>query len=138
MILVDAGPLVALFDPRDSAHTRCRDALEQIREPLVTTIPVLTEAFHLLVPGSHGALQVQEFVSRGGLLVWFLSHAALLRTFHLMRQYADHAMDLADASLVTAGEALRTTKVFTIDRPDFQTYRVRIGRSFRRFEILPA
>jgi predicted nucleic acid-binding protein len=34
-------------------------------------------------------------------------------------------MDLADASLVAAAEALDTREIFTIDRDDFQTYRVR-------------
>jgi predicted nucleic acid-binding protein len=33
-----------------------------------------------------------------------------------MEQYADHPMDLADASLVAAAESLGTTRMFTIDR----------------------
>jgi hypothetical protein len=36
-------------------------------------------------------------------------------------------MDLADASLVTAAEALGTRRVFTIDRQNFATYRTRRG-----------
>lgn len=133
MILVDTGPLVALFDPRDGDHRRCREALERIREPIVTTVPVLTEAFHLLTPASRGALALQRFVIEGGLGVWFLADATVLRAFDLMRRYADHPMDLADASLVAAAEGLRCTTVFTIDRRDFETYRPRIGRSSRRF-----
>lgn len=41
---------------------------------------------------------------------------ALSRAFELMGKYADHPMDLADASLVAAAETLRTTSVFTLDR----------------------
>ena len=52
MILVDTGPLVALFDPQDGQHARCVKALKEIREPIVTTTPVLTEAFHMLNPAS--------------------------------------------------------------------------------------
>ena len=55
MILVDIGPLVALFDPQDEQHDRCVKALKAIKEPLVTTIPVLTEAFHMLEPASIGS-----------------------------------------------------------------------------------
>jgi predicted nucleic acid-binding protein len=33
-----------------------------------------------------------------------------------MELYSDHPMDFADASLVTAAEALGTRRVFTIDR----------------------
>ena len=137
MILVDTGPLVALFDPRDDAHDRCREALQGIHEPLVSTVPVLTEAFHLLDPASRGSLALQEFIARGGLSIWFLDDLALARAFELMRRYADNPMDLADASLVAAAEALRVTTVFTVDLRDFATYRARVGRSWRRFQTLP-
>jgi predicted nucleic acid-binding protein len=36
--------------------------------------------------------------------------ADLQRAFELMEQYADHPMDFADASLIVAAEALRTSK----------------------------
>lgn len=136
MILVDTGPVVALFDPQDSSHRRCRDVLRSLREPLVTTVPVLTEAFHMLSPESLGADGLRDFIARGGATVWFFDGAALLRAFELMEQYADHPMDLADASLIVAAEALATTKVFTIDRQDFQTYRVRRGHRPARVEII--
>jgi predicted nucleic acid-binding protein len=48
VILVDTGPLVALFDRKDAEHDRCVKALKSVREPLITTIPILTEAFHML------------------------------------------------------------------------------------------
>lgn len=137
MILVDTGPLVALFDPQDDAHERCRAALHGVHEPLVSTVPVLTEAFHLLGPASHGARALQQFVAQRGLSIWFMDDPALIRGFELMRRYEDHPMDLADASLVVAAETLRVSVVFTVDRQDFATYRARIGRSWRRFETLP-
>lgn len=137
MILVDTGPLVALFDPRDDAHARCTDLLRRVSEPLVTTAPVLTEAFHLLDPASRGAAALREFVRRRGMGVWFLSDETLERAFELMSKYRDRPMDFADASLVAAAEALRTTTIFTIDRSDFRTYRARIGRSSRAFRLLP-
>ncbi len=62
MILTDAGPLVALFDPSDDAHGRCRQMLTAIREPMVTTLPVLTEAFHFLRPGSTAFQRLIDFV----------------------------------------------------------------------------
>jgi uncharacterized protein len=133
LILVDTGPLVALFDRRDSSHARCRDALAGIREHLVTTVPVLTEAFHLLSPASRGSLAMREFIGAGGLDVWYMDRTSLNRCFELMVKYADLPMDLADASLVAAAEALRTTRVFTIDRADFDAYRARIGKSYRAF-----
>lgn len=137
MILVDAGPLVALFDPQDHQHERCARALASFREPIRTTLPVLTEAFHILGPAREGSDRLRDFVVRGGLAAWFFDRRSLTRAFELMEQYADHPMDLADASLIVAAETLRTRKVFTVDRGDFETYRVRRGHRHYPFEIVP-
>jgi predicted nucleic acid-binding protein len=136
VILVDTGPFVALFDTKDPSHRRCREALKTFREPLVTTVPVLTEAFHMLSPNSTGADRLRDFIARGGATVWSFDAATLQRAFALMEQYADRPMDLADASLIVAAEALATTKVFTIDRQDFQTYRIRRGHRSVKVEII--
>ncbi len=136
MILLDTGPIVALFDPADESHLPCTDILKSIVEPLVTTTPVLTEAFHLLSPGSKGAANLIHFISDGGLAVWFLSPDTLDRAFELMREYADHPMDLADASLVVMAETENVHKVFTIDRGDFAAYRIKRGHRLRAFELL--
>jgi predicted nucleic acid-binding protein len=136
MILVDTRPLVALFDPQDGQHRRCVKALKDIREPIVTTTPVLTETFHMLGPASVGSDRLREFIENGGLSVWFFDRSALTRSFELMELYADHPMDLADASLVTAAEVLGTRRVFTIDRDDFETYRVRRGHRHQPIQIV--
>ena len=136
MILVDTGPIIGLFDPLDPFHKRSVKILQQIHEPLYSALLVLTEAFHMLNPGSLGAENLRSFVIKGGLSIWSMDERALLRAFELMKKYADHPMDLADASLVSAAEALRTRRVFTIDRDDFETYRVKIGHRYYPIEII--
>ena len=136
MILIDTGPFVALFDPRDDQHQRCRSILQKIREPLYTTVPVLTEVFHMLSSESIGADRLRDFILQGGAFLWFMDTPAVQRAFTLMEQYADHPMDLADASLVVAAEVLKTGKIFTIDRQDFETYRFQRGHRSYRFELL--
>lgn len=136
MILVDTGPLVALFDPKDEQYSRCRKILSTIKEPICTTVAVLTEAFHILQPQSVGSDRLRDFITRGGMSVWDLDLASLQRAFELMESYADRPMDLADASIIVAAEALDTRKVFTIDRNDFQTYRVRRGHRHQAVEIV--
>ena len=127
MILVDTGPLVALFDSKDEHHARCEKILKVIREPLCTTTPVLTEAFHILEPNSVGSDRLREFIGKGGMSIWDIDNPSLIRAFELMEAYRDRPMDLADASLVVAAEVLETDKIFTIDRDDFETYRARRG-----------
>ena len=136
MTLVDTGPLVGLFDPRDESHRRCCRALEEESGPLYTTIPVLTEAFHLLTPGSQGCSALSEFIAAGGLAIWFLDDEALERALELMDSYADRPMDLADASLVVAAERLRTRRVLTLDRGDFDAYRLRRGHRHLSFQVV--
>jgi len=48
MILVDAGPLIALIHTDDAHHARCVATLQSITEPLGTVWPALTEAMYLL------------------------------------------------------------------------------------------
>jgi hypothetical protein len=56
------------------------------------------------------------------------------RMRHLMRKYRDLPMDLADAALVAIAERERISRIFTLDRRDFEIYR---PAGIRRFEILP-
>lgn len=48
MILVDAGPLVALIHEDDNEHRVCKDTFANFSESLGTVWPVLTEAMYLL------------------------------------------------------------------------------------------
>jgi len=127
VILVDTGPLVALFTPADDHHRHCVAILESLNEELVTTAPVLTEAFHLLRPGSQGPSRLMEFVRQGGLRVLPMDDECVLRGFQLMDRYADMAMDFADASIVATAEGFRIHRVFTLDRRRFASYRVKRG-----------
>ena len=67
MVLVDTGPWVALFDPKDERHSRCREMLGGIKESLSTTVPVLTEAFHILEPQSVGSSRCATSPPNGAL-----------------------------------------------------------------------
>lgn len=135
MILVDTGPLVALHNPRDSNHRRCVETLDLLDEPLLTTLQVLTEAFHLLPAYQSGVLM--NFIARDGIEVSFSDPTSLSRTLTLMAKYADRPMDFADASLVACAEQFEISTVFTLDRADFATYRIRRGHRQVPFEVIP-
>lgn len=135
MTLTDAGPLVALIDADELDHDRCREALRQLRLPLLTTWPAFTEASYLL--GHAAGWPAQEalwrMVAKNGLEFAELDESLAARSAELMELYRDHPMDLADATLVAVAEARRMRQIFTLDH-HFRSYRLR-GGSF--LEVLP-
>jgi len=125
---------VALIHAEDRHHASCRDALERIREPLVTVWPVITEAMYLLDFSAEAQDALWRLLERDAVKILSLDAGDVPRMRELMRKYRDLPMDLADAALVRAAERERISRVFTIDRRDFEVYR---PRGIRRFTILP-
>lgn len=136
MTLTDAGPLIALIDADEADHERCREALDKLRLPLLTTWPAFTEAMYLLgrAAGWKGQNALWRLLLRDDLVVAGPSAEANARAARLMEIYADRPMDLADATLVALAEERDTNRIFTLDT-DFHVYRFK-GR--RRFEVVPA
>jgi predicted nucleic acid-binding protein len=135
MVLVDAGPLVALIHADDQHHYRCRAVLQSLREPLGTVWPVFTEAMYLLNFSSQAQEALWEMMDRGAVRLLPLDEGDIPRMRELMRKYRDLPMDLADAALVRVAEREKLRRVFTLDQRDFQVYRPsRLGR----FSLLPA
>ena len=129
-VLVDTGPLVAIFDRGDAHHTRCVEILRGIRTPLITVWPVLTEAMYLLSFSWQSQDDLWESVERGGLRITDFTAADVTRIRSLMRKYRDRPMDLADAALVRVAERDRLRTVFTLDHEDFRIYRPAPGKTF--------
>jgi predicted nucleic acid-binding protein len=135
MILVDAGPLIALIHEDDNEHRRCREAFEAMNESLGTVWPAVAEAMHLLSFSWQAQEGLWEMIETGAVEMLPLTVDDLPRMKELMRKYRDLPMDLADAALVRVAEREKLRRIFTLDRRDFQIYRpARIGR----FAIIPS
>jgi predicted nucleic acid-binding protein len=135
MILVDAGPLIALIHEDDNEHERCRDALATMDEPLGTVWPAVAEAMHLLSFSSRAQEALWDMIEIGAVEIMPIGIDDVPRMKELMRKYRDLPMDLADAALVRVAERERLRRIFTLDRRDFQIYKpFRIGR----FTIFPS
>jgi uncharacterized protein len=132
VILVDAGPLIALVDADDQFHDACVDAFKQMKEPLATVWPAFTEAMYLLADVPTGQDALWEMLARNVIQMLPLDASDVPRMRTLMRKYANRPMDLADAALVAERDNIH--KVFTVDQTDFAVYRLH-GRS--RFTMLP-
>ncbi len=127
-IIVDAGPLIALFRRRDRHHTRVTRFLSTNRARLVSTLPVLTEACHFL--NADGKVALLTWIGRSGLSLQPIATDDLPEIAALIERYADRDMDFADATLVWLADLINTLDVMTIDRRDFLTYRSRRGAAF--------
>lgn len=132
-VLVDASALVALLDRDDAEHDRSVETLKQIRDPLATVWPALTEAMHLLAETPRGCNALCDMVTDGALKLLQLDTPDLARIKALMQQYRDLPMDFADAALVRAAERGSLTRIVTFDG-HFIVYRLP-GRA--RFTVLP-
>jgi predicted nucleic acid-binding protein len=133
-VLVDTGPLVALADPLDRDHLACKNFVRDHRGPLLTTWPVLTEFSH--ISGSiRIALSLFRWIENGGIELLPMGIDELSVATDWMERYADRPMDLADASLVVAALNTGVTTVWTLDRNDFETYRLPNRKRFRLVEM---
>lgn len=129
MILTDTGPLVALLNKNDPHHRRCLDATKRLPAgPLVTTWPCFTEAMYLVFQAGGYPAQAALWRWRvaGRLSLHDLTGTEIDRMTALMDKYRDIPMDLADASLVAAGERLGIQRIFSLDS-DFYIYRLANG-----------
>lgn len=131
--LVDAGPIIAWLNRKDSHRSRVKPFLDRWSGNLLTTWPVLGEACALLP--EHLRVPLLRWVERGGAQVFELPADAARQLADLMSKYRDPPMDLADASLVWLGGHLGVTDVLTVDDGDFATYRTAAGKPFRN--LLP-
>jgi predicted nucleic acid-binding protein len=129
--LLDAGPLVAYLDRRDSHHEWASEQFASLPPPLLTNEAVLAEACHLLrtIPG--GGAAVVAMLRTGALRAEFAlaDHAEHVEA--LLRKYESVPMSLADACLVRMSEIHSSCHVLTMDA-DFRIYR-RHGR-----KVIPA
>ena len=123
-IVVDTGPLVAFFSPKDRDRARVIRFLRETPCRLVTTWPVLTETVHLVqrVAGAAVTRSFLDGISAGAAQVFELSPVHMPRMVELMRKYEQLPMDLADASLVICAEEIGHGRIFSTDRRDFGAY----------------
>ena len=136
-VLLDSGPLIALFAVDDKHHRRFDDRIGSLSRDglrLLTTWACIVEASYLLdAPQRYEMLQCIEL---GGALVYPFEPYHLGDMIKWMRQYSKKTrreMDLADASLYWLAIETSVTSILTTDVADFSRYRLPDGQ---RFDLL--
>lgn len=129
-VLVDSGPLIALFNGADHWHAPVRAWLQA--HPGATLIgpwPVATEVCALLSRRIHNdcALDFLRWAQRGGIGLGRAVEGTLTEVLRISERLADLPFDLADASIAEAASRLEIKHMLSIDA-DFAVYRDRAGR----------
>jgi uncharacterized protein len=125
IVLVDSGPLLALFNRADHWHERVKIWLTlNPQAKLVTTWPVMTEVCVMLARRIHNdaALDFLRWAQRGALSMDTPIMATLETVLQISVRFASMPFDLADASIAEAAARLKINHILTVDS-DFDVYR---------------
>lgn len=129
-LLLDTGPLVALFDQKDKLHPAAKRFFATVDAQFFTTWPVITEVCHFIPYRNHAGL-LQAITAGLFLIVGF--DDGVPRITELSIKYSDQEADFADLSLVYAAEQTGIAEIVTVDVADFSVYRIS-GR--KRFTVV--
>ena len=128
-ILIDSGPLIALFDGSDKYHSASVEFIKTNHSELITTLASVTETLHMLDFNRNAQIDFLDWVNAGAVILEPITSDDFLRIRELVTKYSDLPMDFADACLVFLAEKFNITRIATIDR-DFDVYRLKGKRPF--------
>jgi predicted nucleic acid-binding protein len=121
--LIDAGPIISLFDKDDSYHKILKTYFAQnFKGHLFSTWPVITEVSHLLKFNIQVQIDFYKWIDRGAIQIIDIDSDNFKRIIELSTKYSDIPMDLADASLIVLSEITEIKNIITIDS-DYYIYR---------------
>lgn len=129
VIVVDTGPLIALFDASDGNHADAVRFVKNAGGPLVTNIAVITETVFMLDFSIPATIDFLGW-ARQVLDIDVETPRDLPRIAEIIDKYSDLPADFADASLVALAERRGLENIATLDT-DFNIYRTRSRRVLR-------
>lgn len=130
-VLVDTGPIVAIFNAQDEHHLQCTDELRELSPPLITCWPVLTEAAWLLRHNTPALQRLMAGFASKLLCFAALETADLPEIDAILRKYRSLGLQIADAAILHLAQREAIQTVFTLDRRDFSIVRLNSGKKLR-------
>ena len=128
-ILIDAGPLICLFDSSEKRHKPMKEFLRKHPYRFVSTLAVFTEVSHMLDFSVNAQKDFYEWVMYKGVIISDINQNDMPRLIELTGKYARHPkdanlpMDFADATLVITAEKTGIKEIISLDK-DFNIYRL--------------
>jgi len=122
VILVDAGPLLALLDPRDPAHSRVVPIFGRGGPDVLLAVSLaLAEVAYFLLRrvGTRAEASLLRAIATGQIQVVDPIPADYGRAADLVEKYADFPLGTVDALIAAMAERMEITTLFTLDRRHF-------------------
>jgi predicted nucleic acid-binding protein len=130
-VLLDTGPLVALFAKTDAHHRRCVETFATLAAPVFTCWPVLTEAAWILRDQERPGDRIADAHAAGIFELLPLESGTLAQIAAMMRRYESTGLRMADAALTFLADRENIRTIFTLDRRDFSIHRLKRNRSLK-------
>ena len=133
-VLIDAGPLIALFAADDRHHDRVDARVAALAREglrLLTTWPCVVGAAYLLEPPHR--FELLRWIELGGVQVYPFEAYHLADMVAWMRRSTEtgkRETDFADASLYWLAVDTGIADILTVDVADFSRYRLPDGQAF--------
>jgi uncharacterized protein len=122
--LIDAGPIIALFDKDDKYHDIVLKFIKNFKGKLITSWPVITEVSYFLNFNINVQVDFYKWLEKNAVHIINFTQNDLKRIIELTEKYSDIPMDLADCSLIMISEQLSITNIITIDS-EYYIYRTK-------------
>ena len=129
-VLVDAGPLVAIFSPADRYHDSCVQSLASLPNQLFSCWPVIAEAAWLLRSSDAAVRLLLNGIAKEFIDVLPLGNSEAAEISKVLEKYRNLRPQLAAAALVYLAARESIDTIFTLDRRDFSVYRSARNRPF--------
>jgi predicted nucleic acid-binding protein len=129
-ILIDSGPLIALFNRSDKYHSVSVEFIKKNKRLLVTSVANITEVVYVLDFSREAQTAFLRWISLSSIKIEKIESEEIEQLCDLFEKYHDVPMDFADACMVYLGDKLSTNEIATIDS-DFEIYRLKGRKPFK-------
>ncbi|MCL2144878.1 MAG: PIN domain-containing protein [Endomicrobia bacterium] len=122
-VLIDAGPLIALFDKNDKYHDEIKSFISLKKYKFITTVAVIAEVSHMLNFNINVQIDFLVWIANNGIILCEIQNSDIYEIIKLTKKYSDIPMDFADASLIIAAQKNSVKTIISLDK-DFDIYRL--------------
>ena len=129
-VIIDTGPIVALFDKDDNYHSNALNFFQNFRDRLITTWPVITEVSYMLSFNLEVQRTFFEWIQLHAISIHELRETHIPDILGLLTKYSNVPMDLADASILLLANQKEVYDIITFDS-DYYIYQLDKKKSFK-------